>query len=278
MHEDTVVALTVVTFAWGVLSRWLGERFITGPLVLTVAGLLLANPSWGVVSVDIDHTTVHHLAEVTLALLLFSDASAVPLAAARQDLPLTARLLGIGLPLSMIAGTAVAVLLFPKMPLALAGLVGASLAPTDAALSAAVIADERLPMRLRRVINVESGLNDGIATPVVTFCIAATASTLGIVTHDYDDGWGAVGELLIGTGVGAGVGLIGGMLIIVTRERGWTQHGARRLATLSLALMAFLVASESGGNPFVAAFVGGLVRLSFGSAPTPMTACARFRN
>ena len=78
MHEDTVVALTVVTFAWGVLSRWLGERFITGPLVLTVAGLLLANPSWGVVSVDIDHTTVHHLAEVTLALLLFSDASAVP--------------------------------------------------------------------------------------------------------------------------------------------------------------------------------------------------------
>ena len=259
MHEDTLIALTLATFAWAVLSRWLADRYLTGPLVLTVAGFLLANPSWGMVSIDIESSTVHRLAEATLALLLFSDASAVPVTAARRDLPLTARLLGIGLPMSIIAGTAVAVLLFPNVPLALAGLIAASLAPTDAALSASVIADERLPARVRRVLNVESGLNDGIATPVVTVCIAATASAIGVAAHEYEDGWGAVGELLIGAAVGAGLGLVGGMLIVLARRRGWTQHGSRRLATLSLALAAFLVASQAGGNPFVAAFVGGVV-------------------
>jgi NhaP-type Na+/H+ or K+/H+ antiporter len=64
---------------------------------------------------------------------------------------------------------------------------------------------------------------------------------------------------LIGVAVGVGVGLVGGMLIVITRRRAWTQHGSRRVATLSLALMAFAVASQTGGNPFVAAFIGGIV-------------------
>ena len=246
-------------FGWAVLAERLAARNLTGPLVFLVAGLLLANPSWGIVSVDVESSTVHHLAEITLALLLFADASAVPLTAARHDLTLTTRLLAIGLPLSILAGTALAVVLFPTFPLALAGLIAASLAPTDAALSASVIADERLPIGVRRVLNVESGLNDGIATPVVTFCIAATATALGTVTHDYDDGLGAVGQLVIGVALGAGVAIVGGRLLALAHQRGWVQHGSRRLATLALALIAFLVADETGGNPFVAAFVGGLV-------------------
>jgi NhaP-type Na+/H+ or K+/H+ antiporter len=208
---------------------------------------------------------VHHLAEVTLGLLLFADASGVPLGGARRDLRLTSRLLGLGLPLSIIAGTLVAVVVFPSLPVALAGLIGASLAPTDAALSASVIADERLPARVRRVLNVESGLNDGIATPVVTFCIAAAATVLGVAGESYDSGFGAVGELVIGIAVGSTVALIGGHLVRMAGQRGWAQHGSRRVATLSLALIAFLVASEAGGNPFVAAFIGGLV---FGASAT----------
>ena len=263
MNEATLVALSIVLFGWAILAERLAARNLSGPLVFLVAGLLLANPSWGIVSVDIESSTVHVLAELTLALLLFADASAVTLAAARHDLSLTARLLGIGLPLSIVAGTAVALVLFPSVPLALAGLVAASLAPTDAALSASVIADERLPIGVRRVLNVESGLNDGIATPVVTFCIASAATALGVVGHDYDDGIGALGELAIGAGIGAGVALVGGRLLVVAHQHGWLQHGSRRLAALSLAFIAFLVAGELGGNPFVAAFIGGLV---FGTA------------
>jgi NhaP-type Na+/H+ or K+/H+ antiporter len=259
MNETALAALAVVIFGWAILSDWFARHDLTGPLVFMVAGLVLANTDWGIGSIDIEGHTVHALAEVTLALLLFGDASGVPPAAARRDLPLTARLLAIGLPLSIVAGTAAAVVLFPSLPLALAGLIAASLAPTDAALSASVIADERLPVRVRRVLNVESGLNDGIATPVVTFCIAAAATALGVIGGEHEDGFGALGQLLIGAGVGAAIAFVGGRLIVLTRQRGWMQHGSRRLATLALALLAFLVASEAGGNPFVAAFVGGIV-------------------
>jgi sodium/hydrogen antiporter len=259
MNETALAALAVVIFGWAILSDWFARHDLTGPLVFMVAGLLLANTDWGIGSIDIEGHTVHALAEVTLALLLFGDASGVPPAAARRDLPLTARLLAIGLPLSILAGTAAAVVLFPSLPLALAGLIAASLAPTDAALSASVIADERLPVCVRRVLNVESGLNDGIATPVVTFCIASAATALGVIGGEHEDGFGALGQLLIGVGVGAAVAFVGGRLIVLARQRGWMQHGSRRLATLALALLAFLVASEAGGNPFVSAFVGGIV-------------------
>lgn len=274
MDSATLLALAVVVFGWAILSERLAARNLTGPLVLLAAGFVVGNASWGIVDVDIESSVVHHLAEITLVLVLFVDASTVRLAAARHDLHFTARLLGIGLPLSILAGTAVAVLLFPSLPLALAGLIGASLAPTDAALSAAVIADERLPLGVRRVLNVESGMNDGIATPVVTLCIAVTATELGIVQHSYDDGLGALGELAIGVLAGIGIALVAGRLLRVAHERGWMQEGSRRLATLALALVPSLVAVELGGNPFVAAFIGGLV---FGAAaPTDAEASTEF--
>ena len=109
MNETTFVALSIVIFGWAILSEWFADRNITGPLVFLIAGLLLANPRWGIVDVHIGSSTVHVLAELTLAMLLFADASAVPLAAARQDLPITVRLLAIGLPLSIVTGTAMPV-------------------------------------------------------------------------------------------------------------------------------------------------------------------------
>ncbi len=266
MDEAALLTVALVIFGWAILSEPLAARELTGPLVFLAAGFFLANPNWGIVSVDVENSTVHHLAEITLGLLLFGDASKVRLAAARHDLGLTSRLLGIGLPLSIVAGTALAVVLYPSLPIALAGLIGASLAPTDAALSASVISDERLPIRVRRVLNVESGMNDGIATPVVTLCIAAAATTLGVVQHSYDDGFGALAELAIGAALGGSVAVVGGTLLRIAHQHGWTQHGTRRFATLSLALICFLVASEVGGNPFVAAFIGGF---AFGAvAPT----------
>src|SRR3954469_6440294 len=258
MNEGTLIALALVVFGWAVFAKRIESANVSGPLLLTIGGLVLGNSSWGIVSVDLQRSTVHLLAELTLALLLFADASRVPLAAARHDLPLTARLLGIGLPLSMIAGTVIALLLFPSLPFALAALIAASLAPTDAALSASVIADERLPIGVRRVLNVESGLNDGIATPVVTACIASAATAIGVVQHEFDSGLGAVGELAVGMLVGVGVGLVGGLVIVLGHRRDWIEHGSRQLAALALALLAFLLAQEAGGNPFVAAFIGGL--------------------
>src|SRR4051794_40951660 len=115
MTTSTVIALALVLFGWSVVAERLAARDLTGPLVFVVAGLLLGNASWGIVTVDVDSSTVHLLAELTLGLLLFADASRVPVAAARRDLPLTPRLLGIGLPLSILGGTALAVVLFPDL-------------------------------------------------------------------------------------------------------------------------------------------------------------------
>ncbi len=258
MSTSVVIGIAVVVFIWSILSAPLAARNFGGPLVFVVAGLLLANPRWGILTVDIESSTVHVLAELTLGLLLFADASKVPLTAARHDLPLTARLLGIGLPLSIAVGLALAILAFPTLPVALAGLIAAALAPTDAALSASVLADERLPDDVRRELNVESGLNDGIATPVVTFCIASAATVLGIAGHHDEAGFGALQQLAVGAGVGVGLALVGGRALVIAQRHGWMGHGARRLATLALSLLAFEVASELGGNPFVSAFVGGL--------------------
>ena len=100
----------------------------------------------------------------------------------RRDAWLPVRLLAIGLPLSVALGSLLAAAFF-DVPWALAGFIGAALAPTDAALSAQVIDDERVPLRLRRALNVESGLNDGIATPIVTFMLAVAASQIGVDRH-----------------------------------------------------------------------------------------------
>ena len=143
----------------------------------------MANPDWGPLTVDVDTASVHRIAEVTLALVLFSDAARVNVGELRRDVGIPVRLLGVGLVLSVIFGSIVAGWMVGGLPWALAAFVGASLAPTDAALSVAVINDERIPLRLRRALNVESGLNDGIATPIVVFTLAVAASQLGIVSE-----------------------------------------------------------------------------------------------
>ena len=81
----------------------------------------------------------------------------------------------------------------------------------------------------------------------MTFCIASAATAIGVVGDEHEDGFGALGQLVIGVGVGATVAFIGGRLMFA-RQRGWMQHGSRRLATLALALLAFLVASQAGGT------------------------------
>jgi NhaP-type Na+/H+ or K+/H+ antiporter len=259
MSESAALVIALLILVWAALSGLLGRHSVTGPLVFVVVGYLLANPDWGAVRLDIEVDAIHTLAEVTLALVLFSDASRINLAQLRRDLSLPVRLLGIGLPLSIALGGILAAVLFDSFPWALAGFVGAALAPTDAALSVQVINDERVPMRLRRALNVESGLNDGIATPIVTFMLAVAASQLGLVTESESAEAGqALSELGLGIVAGLVLGIGGAALINVTARRGWIGHGGRRIATLAVALGAFEAALVIEGNGFIAAFVAGI--------------------
>jgi NhaP-type Na+/H+ or K+/H+ antiporter len=260
----TLAVLMLLLLGWAVFSERLARWNVTGPLVFTAAGFLLANPSRGVVPADVEAPQVHLFAEVTLALLLFSDAARVNIASLRRSLSVPARLLGISLPLSVVVGSLVAAVLFGDFTWALAGFVGAALAPTDAALSAQVIDDARVPMRVRRALNVESGLNDGIVTPVVMFALAVAADQLGAdVGHQDDVIIRPLLELGVGVLAGTAIGLGSAALIGVGSRQRWMLPGGRRLATLAAALGSFALAVSLGGNGFIAAFVAGI---AFGAA------------
>ncbi|KQQ94212.1 hypothetical protein ASF62_08725 [Leifsonia sp. Leaf325] len=261
MTAIAIVALTMMVLLWSVFSSLLARWNVSGPMLFTATGILVTT-TWGRGAVDVDAPSIHLLAEVTLALLLFSDAARVNLSALRKNLAVPVRLLGFGLPLSILIGTILAAWLFHDFTWALAGFVAASLAPTDAALSAQVINDQRVPMFARRALNVESGLNDGLVTPVVALTLAVVVGQLG---HDTDTPATVIRplfELGIGVGIGAVVGLGSAWLLVFAYRRGWTAVGGRRLAALAAALASFSSALALNGNAFVAAFVAGL---AFGS-------------
>ena len=183
MTEATVAVIALLVLGWALVSGVWARHDVTGPFVFALAGYVLGNPDWGPLTVNVETTSIHIVAEVTLALVLFSDAARVNVAELRRDLAVPTRLLSVGLLLSVVLGGLLAGWLFSGFPWALAGFMGAALAPTDAALSVQVINDERIPGRIRRALNVESGLNDGIATPIVVFMLAIAASQLGIVAE-----------------------------------------------------------------------------------------------
>jgi sodium/hydrogen antiporter len=255
--EAAFAVLGFLIVGWAVTSAAFKRVNLTGPMLFMVAGYVLGNPDWGPLSVDVEAPSVHVLAEITLALLLFSDAARVNVARLRHDSSIPLRLLGIGLPLSVLLGSLLAAALFGDLSWALAGFIGATLAPTDAALSAPVISDERIPTRLRRALNVESGLNDGIVTPVVAFALAVAAGQLLDGDEPHEVG-GALAELAIGVGVGLAVGVIAAGLIAVGSRRSWIAPGGRRMAALAAALGSFAAAVAVDGNGFVAAFVAGV--------------------
>ena len=257
MTEGTFAVLALLVLAWAVMSDLLARVNINGPLVFLVAGCILGNPDWGPLSVDVEASSIHLLAEVTLALLLFADASRVNVAEAqtRRPIPRTAprdRPSTLGRP-----GLPPGGLALHDLTWALAGFVGATLAPTDAALSAQVINDSRIPMRVRRVLNVESGLNDGIVTPVVAFMLAVAAGQLGIAGDEHAGGGGALLELAVGVAVGLAIGWGSGLSSRSGRDGtgspsvggAWAPLPQRSAASVAVALDA---------NGFIAAFVAGI--------------------
>ena len=252
--------LVVLVFAcYALAANRLDRLSITAPVVLVVAGTLLGSGFLDVLPSSPGTHPIKLVTELTLALILFADASTVDLRQAEGDVGLPLRLLSIGLPLTIALGALAAHLLLPSITWAEAGLIGAILAPTDAALGIAVVTNPAVPARIRRALNIESGLNDGIATPFVTVLLAV------VVAGEAHEHWAraALLELLRGAGFGILVGLVGGWLVRRAQEARWTSPISDQLVVLSLALLSYGTAVRFSGNGFVAAFVAGLV---FGAA------------
>jgi NhaP-type Na+/H+ or K+/H+ antiporter len=256
-----LTVLAVVVVAYTLVASKLDRWWITGPMVFAAAGAVLGPGGLDVFPLSLTSEAVLTITELTLALLLFSDASTVRLRDVEGDAGLPRRLLFIGLPLTVIAGALLAHLIFPEVGWAAAALIATTLAPTDAALGLAVVTNKAVPVRIRRALNVESGLNDGIATPLVTLFIAIVAADEGLT----DTAWGLEALKQIGLAIVAAVvvGYLGGRLLAFANERGWTSEVSEQIAILALALLAYQGAVTIGGNGFIAAFAGGIL---FGAA------------
>lgn len=248
-----LIALAVLIFA--LLAGRLGGTPLTMPMLFTGAGLMLGAHVLGVVDVGLDSAGVSVLAEVTLVVVLYTDASRMHLGSVLRQHSIALRLLLVGMPLAMLIGGLMGALLYPELPLATLALLAVALAPTDAALGQSFVTNDAVPKRIRQALNVESGLNDGLALPFLLVLIDLAHRQAGGFWHYIGLFAAMVG---LGTLLGAVTGWLGGKVLTWSAGRDWTTETTQRLGTLSLAAVAYAAAESVGGNGFVAAFVAGL--------------------
>jgi NhaP-type Na+/H+ or K+/H+ antiporter len=251
-----IVAVSLIGYA--AVSRRLAGTPVTAAIVFVGIGLVVG--PWVLGRVDFPPTghAVRLLAEATLALVLFADAARIDLRALRREYAVPVRLLGIGLPLTIVAGALVAAALFSGLTFIEALVVGVLLAPTDAALGQSVVTLPSLPSRIRQGLNVESGLNDGICVPLLFIVLAVAEAQAGLfsVSHAFTVVSEEIGYGIVG-GVAAGV--LAAAVVVLAGRRGLIAPLWLQVIPVAAAALAYGIAAPIGGSGFIAAFVGGIV-------------------
>ncbi len=252
--ETIILVLSATVFAIVAVSGRLARLSITEPLMAVGIGILI---TFLVVDpIDIRSPAALTFLELTLALVLFTDAARIDVGRIRRQYRWPARMLLIGLPLAMVLGAVVAGWIL-AIPFGAALLLGVILAPTDAALAEPVLESEVLPVRVRQTLNIESGLNDGLALPVLFIAIGLIESEAGRSVSSSV----LLVVSLVGIGVAGGalLGLAGAWVISRATEHGWMDELHQKIAAVALALGTFAAVEVLGGSGFVAAFVAGAV-------------------
>ncbi|PCJ39226.1 MAG: sodium:proton antiporter [Moraxellaceae bacterium] len=261
MHDHPAIFFAaLLIFLFGLISHLSTRSPVTAPMFFMAVGVLVSPLGLNIYAMKFNADATKILAEITLILILFVDASMIPFTRLKETLAgIPARLLGIGLPLTMLLGGLIGYLMFPSLDIWLIAMVALILSPTDAALGQAIIKSPHIPARIRESVSIESGLNDGIALPLIVVCIAVL--TEGSQVIDGSGRWITfmVSQLTLGPIVGAAVGWLGGKLVEKAAAMGWSEPTFQRLSSISLALMAYAFAELAHGNGFIAAFFAGLL-------------------
>jgi NhaP-type Na+/H+ or K+/H+ antiporter len=261
MYEPLAI-LAAFVFLYSLVAGWIERTPINGAVVFMAFGLAIGPVGFGLLPMHVDAEAMASLAELTLALVLFSDASNANLGVLKQSIRIPRRLLLVGLPLTILLGFGAGALVFDGLGLLEIAILATMLAPTDAALGKAVVTNESVPSKVRESLNVESGLNDGICVPILLVFLALAASA-----GAGSEGGGASGfalklvaeEIGIGVGVGVALTLVGGWLLRQFAKLGWVTETWRQLPVVALAMACFALAQLLGGSGFIAAFAGGLL-------------------
>jgi len=257
VEGDAVDALVLIAalLLCSIAARALTRAWVSTALLLVLLGVLLGPPGLGLFDLAITTSTVHLVASIALATVLFSDAAAIDVRRMRAVAAQPIRLLSIGLLGSVALGAVLAVGLLPAITWPLALVVAAILAPTDAALGAPVVSDPAVPEDVREVLTVESGLNDGLAVPILL---------VGLAWADLQEideaGFAALIGRVVGIGVLCGVAVAGLVALALRRasHRWGTTPAWSALTPLLAAVACYVLAEHLGGSGFIAAFVGGL--------------------
>lgn len=261
MNEHVIIlTIALLVLLYGYISKALAAINVSGPMFFAGVGLLISPLGLNVSQVDVNADFVIIIVEIALVLVLFSDAALLDLKLLCRSWRIPTRLLVVGLPITIMLGTFTAQLIFPDEPGIYMLLLALLLTPTDAALGKAVVSDPQVPKKIRSIINVESGLNDGIIFPLVITVLAMITSGLTQVNAG-DSHWFRYVLQQVGFGalVGAGVGFIGAKLSVVSVNKNWMVGSYQNLIPIALAILSFYLAEYFHGNGFIAAFCAGLL-------------------
>jgi len=261
MHNHiALIAISLLVLVYGLFSGLSERSPISGPMIFVAVGVLLSPLGLNLIEVHLSADVIRTMAEVTLIIILFVDASLIEFTKLKAVLAgIPARLLIIGLPLTMLLGTLAALYFFPNQNIWILVMLALILSPTDAALGQAVVKSEHVPERLKESISVESSLNDGISLPPILLCIAVLASGGSALSGDGYWLTFMAKQLTIGPLMGAFVGYFGGKLIDCATNKGWMGHVFHELSAISMAILAFSLAEVFHGNGFISAFFAGLM-------------------
>jgi len=257
MNEINTVTITGLIVLFSLVSGRLQRSPLTPPMVFTIFGLMLSPVFFNLMKTMPANEHIHMLAEITLILVLFTDAARIDLGQLIREHTIPIRLLSIGMPLTIVMGAVIAASLFSDFNWWECAILAIILAPTDAALGQAVVSSSKVPVRIRQALNVESGLNDGIALPVILIFISLSSLTSHTESASY---WlfFTSKQIVLGPLMGGLIGYSCAKLLQLSIKHQWTTDTFRDLSIMAVSFLAYFAAELIGGNGFIAAFVAGL--------------------
>jgi NhaP-type Na+/H+ or K+/H+ antiporter len=232
------------------ISEVVHRTVLSTAVLFLVVGFLVGDGVLGLVTISPTDPVAFYVAEIALFSVLFTDGMRVGLRDLTDAWHLPGRALLLGLPLT-VAFTAVLAVAVAGLPWADALLLGAVLSPTDPLFAAAIVGREDIPWRLRHLLNVESGLNDGLALPLVIIL-------LGVVGSDGADhgAAGLAGQIALGILVGVAVPWVAIRLERTPLFSAAETH--QPLGVVAVGLLVLGICLLTHANLFLAAFSAGI--------------------
>ena len=248
---EALLVLGLLLIVAAALSGWFRGTVLSISVFSVGAGVVLALAD--IVAVSPESKVLLFLIELALILTLFSDGLLVESELLRRHWGPATRALVIAMPITLVLLALAARALFPELSWSEAFLLGAVLSPTDPVVTSAVVTSERVPRVVRHTLNVESGLNDGLALPFVLFFLVLAAPG-GNPARETGE---LAGEALVGAALGIALALAAGRLISHLPGGGITPKYQGAYA-LGVGFAAFGLADVTHGNGLIAAFVAGI--------------------